>query len=119
MKLGAVASLLLQSTLIVNLLILAESLSGSMGFFDSGDPKIMASDVSRALIVYFIGGLLSLAGLGLNAWTLRRCRPAWFVRWSRFFATLMLLYLPIGTILGIWHLRYIKERNAQLHRKDA
>ena len=119
MKLVAFASLLLQSTFIVNLFVLAESLPGVMGTFDSGDPKIVASEISRALIVYFIGGLLPLAELGLNAWTLRRYHTAFFVRWSRFFATLMLLYLPIGTILGIWHLRYIKKRNVQLYPKDA
>lgn len=73
-----------------------------------GDPKIMAGMISQALMIVILSAVIGLIGVVLAWYVLRdkQNRPAWFVSVSRSFAFAWLVFIPIGTIVGILIFRW-------------
>ncbi len=79
-----------------------ESLYGPM------DPRMMAGGLSEILVGLAVGVMIGLAGVVL-AWRVLRDaehRPKWFVGASAFFAWAWMVFIPIGTVVGILMLRW-------------
>lgn len=108
MKLLAILSILLQLYLVKTLTEVAMASVAIPDHFSTGDPRILASHISGALISYILTGVIPLIGLLLNMWVLRTYQPNWLLTWSIGCARLMWLYFPLGTTLGFLHVRHIQ-----------
>ena len=84
----------------------------------TGDPKILAGVISQALMLWVLGAIVGLFGAALGWYVLRdkESRPEWFVSASRSFAFAWMLFIPIGTVVGFFMLRW---RDVSRQAKDV
>ena len=76
--------------------------------YDAGDPKLMAGAISMIFTDLLIGAVIGLAGV-LMAWLVlrnRENRPSWFLPVSTFFAWMWMIFIPIGTVIGVLMLKW-------------
>lgn len=77
-----------------------------------GDPKAMAGAVSQNIINLGFGTLIGLAGVFI-AWRVLRNRddrPGWFLPVSTFFAWAWMVFVPVGTVIGVLMLRWRRSK---------
>ncbi len=76
--------------------------------YGSGDPKMMAGAISSAVMDFLIGAVIGLVGVFLARLVLRDKKecPTWFLPVSTFFAWAWIIFVPIGTVIGILMLRW-------------
>jgi len=79
-------------------------------FASGGDPKMLAGAISQALMLLIIGAVVGLVGVALAWYVLRnkKSRPNWFVSASWSFALAWIVFVPIGTVVGFFMLRWRK-----------
>ncbi len=79
-------------------------------FAGGGDPKMLAGAISQGLMIIIIGAVVGLLGVAISWYVLRdkESRPEWFVSASRSFAFAWMVFIPIGTIVGFFMLRWRK-----------
>ena len=76
--------------------------------WSSGDPKMMAGAISAILMYLIIGAVIGFVGVFL-AWLVlrdKKSRPSWFLPVSTFFAWTWMVFIPIGTVIGVFMLRW-------------
>ncbi len=75
-----------------------------------GDPKMLDGAISQSLMTIVIGAVVGLVGAALAWYILRdkKSRPDWFVSASRTFAFAWMMFIPIGTTVGFFMLRWRK-----------
>ena len=76
--------------------------------WSSGDPKMMAGAISSILMYLIIGAVIGFVGVFL-AWLVlrdKKSRPSWFLPVSTFFAWTWMVFVPIGTVIGVFMLRW-------------
>ena len=76
--------------------------------YDSGDPKLVSGAVSVIIMDLLIGVVAGFGGV-LLAWLVLRQksdRPSWFLPVSTFFAWAWIVFVPIGTVIGFFMLRW-------------
>ena len=113
----AVASSVLQ---LIYVLALLQAITSIIKYFQvqslygAGDPKLMAGAISTATIDFLLGALIGLIGVFLAWWVLRdkKQRPSWFLPISTFLAWTWMVFIPIGTIVGVMMLRWRKPESA-------
>ena len=78
--------------------------------WESGDPKLMAGVISQLIIELFVGAAIGLVGVFL-AWSVLRSKvtcPPWFLPVSTLFAWAWVVFIPIGTLIGVLMLRWCR-----------
>jgi hypothetical protein len=78
--------------------------------WSSGDPKMMAGAISSILMYLIIGAVIGFVGVFL-AWLVlrdKKGRPSWFLPVSTFFAWAWMVFIPIGTVIGVFMLRWCR-----------
>ncbi|MEM6817415.1 MAG: hypothetical protein AAF578_01380 [Pseudomonadota bacterium] len=76
--------------------------------YGAGDPKLLAGAISMIIIDLMIGTVIGVVGVFL-AWLVLRNkndRPSWFLPVSTFFAWTWMVFIPIGTVIGVLMLRW-------------
>ncbi len=76
----------------------------------AGDPKMIAGAISSIAVFFLIGVAIGLVGV-LLAWLVlrnKKNRPSWFLPVSTFFAWAWMVFVPIGTVVGVLILRWKK-----------
>ena len=71
--------------------------------YGAGDPKLLAGGISSALVSSIVGCLISIPGYVITLYVLIKTsyRAKWFFIFNVSAAIFWLLFVPIGTILGI------------------
>ena len=71
--------------------------------YGAGDPKLMAGGISSALVSLILGSLVSLPGYIVTLYVVVKTsyREKWFIIFNILAAIFWLLFVPIGTVLGI------------------
>jgi hypothetical protein len=84
--------------------------------YESGDPRLLAGALSKVLMDLFAGLLFGLLGTGPTLFVLknRNERPEWFVDFSKYFAWALVVFIPIGTILGVLIFRFLRPVNVDI-----
>ena len=83
--------------------------------YDFGDPKMMAGAISTIIMDLLVGAVIGFVGVFL-AWLVLRNkkeRPSWFLLVSTFFAWTWMIFVPIGTVIGIFMLRWRRPEAAE------
>jgi hypothetical protein len=76
----------------------------------TGDPKLLAGHISSGIVLSIIQIIPALIGLLLSVWLVKRHNKfKLFINCSRYFAYLWLLFIPIGTFLGVNQLKRLKN----------
>ena len=85
----------------------------------SGDPKLMAGEISAALVPAILLALLSAFGLIISMAVVSTTsyRKRWFYRLSMGFAAASLLFFPVGTVLGALALYLFFVRRKQFTKQ--
>ena len=81
----------------------------------SGDPKMMAGAISTTIMDLLVGAVIGFVGVFL-AWLVlrnKKDRPSWFLPVSTFFAWTWIIFVPIGTVIGIFMLRWRRPELAE------
>ena len=109
----AVIGTLLQMVYVFNLVDCVVSLARAPQLVEryaGEDPAMLSGLVSKALLGLAIGAAIGLVGVAIARPILRNLndRPAWFVTVNRFFAWTWMVFVPIGTVIGIRILGWCK-----------
>ena len=88
--------------------------------YGSGDPKMMAGAISSIIMDLLVGAVIGLVGV-FFAWLVLRNKtecPSWFLPVSTFFAWTWMVFILVGTVIGVLMLRWrrpqpIEESAAQ------
>ena len=116
-SLVAAASTVLQLAYVLTLPEVATSVIKLIqveSLYSSGDPKMIAGAISTIIMDLLIGAAIGLVGVCL-AWLVlrnRKERPSWFLPVSTFFAWMWMIFVPIGTVIGIFMLRWRRPEPA-------
>ena len=89
--------------------------------YGAGDPKMMAGAISTIIMELLIGAVIGLVGVFM-AWLVLRNkedRPSWFLPVSTFFAWTWMVFIPIGTVIGVLMLRWRKPENEVVSAAQA
>ena len=78
--------------------------------YESGDPKMLAGAISSVLVTLLIATVVGLLGVLIARPILRQKgdRPQWFLRVSTLLAWAWLVFIPVGTVIGLLMLRWCK-----------
>jgi len=82
---------------------------------NSGDPKMMAGAISTIIMNLLIGAVIGFVGV-LLAWLILRNkkeRPSWFLPVSTFLAWTWMIFVPVGTVIGIFMLRWRRPESVE------
>ncbi|MDN3383704.1 hypothetical protein QL995_13665 [Pseudoalteromonas sp. APC 3358] len=110
-------SLILQAFLLLALTSFFSGFYNAYTVFAGGDPKLMAGHISSAIVVSLIQIIPALIGLFINTYVLNSRlnknininSSAMFINISKFYAYLWILFIPLGTFLGIKQLIRLKN----------
>ena len=76
----------------------------------TNDPKLVAGQISLGIVVSIIQIIPALVGFFLSIWLINnKSHSKLFIYCSKYFAYLWLLFIPIGTFLGIKQLKRLKK----------
>ena len=120
----AVASTAIQLIYVLSLLgaiLSAVKLFQSESVISAGDPKLMAGAISTIILDFLIGAVIGFVGV-LMAWLVLRekeDRPSWFLPVSTYFAWAWIVFIPIGTVIGILMLRWGRTERTTDTAKDV
>ena len=86
---------------------------GPTGLFWAGDPRIAAGALSQTIIALVLAACVGLIGFALAGYSLRvrRFRPQWFLVTNRVFALAWIVFIPIGTIIGLVLFKWSRNQN--------
>jgi len=114
-------SLILQAFLLLALTSFFSGFYNAYTVFAGGDPKLVAGHLSSAIVVSLIQIIPALIGLFINMYVLNSRlninininininSSAMFINISKFYAYLWILFIPLGTFLGIKQLIRLKN----------
>ncbi|MGO3421303.1 MAG: hypothetical protein ACTIMZ_02420 [Pseudoalteromonas distincta] len=112
-------SLILQAFLLLALTSFFSGFYNAYTVFAGGDPKLIAGHISSAIVVSLIQIIPALIGLFINTYVLNSRlnkninininSSAMFINISKFYAYLWILFIPLGTFLGIKQLIRLKN----------
>ena len=106
-------SLILQAFLLLALTSFFSGFYNAYTVFAGGDPKLIAGHISSAIVVSLIQIIPALIGLFINTYVLNSRlninSSAMFINISKFYAYLWILFIPLGTFLGIKQLIRLKS----------
>ena len=95
------------------LLSLFNFFSGSYSAFlelSTNDPKLVAGHISSGVVLSLIQIIPALIGLIISVWLLNKNHSSkLFIIYCKYFAYLWLLFIPIGTFLGVKQLKRLKN----------
>ena len=76
-----------------------------------GDPKLMAGVLSLSIVKSLIAIVPSIFGLLLSLYITRSISllPSWFKNYTRLMSYLWVLFVPIGTFIGLLQLRRLRN----------
>ena len=83
----------------------------TVSVLETGDPKLMAGILSQGIITSLIKVIPGLIGL-IISWRIlikNNNIPNWFKNYSKVLSYLWLLFIPIGTVLGVIQLKNLKN----------
>ena len=89
--------------------------------YESSDPKMMAGAISMVIMDLLIGAVIGLFGVFL-AWVVLRNKkeqPSWFIPVITFLAWMWIIFIPIGTVIGILMLRGRKPESSKENHVQA
>lgn len=118
-SLAPIASTLLQSVYVYGLLELVVTIlrfEHIQALYSAGDPKLMAGFISSTILELGITVLIGLVGVGLAWASIRKfdeC-PPWFLSITKFFGWAWIIFIPVGTVIGVWMLRWQKDSQPQM-----
>ncbi|MDP5460486.1 hypothetical protein [Alishewanella sp. SMS8] len=77
----------------------------------TADPKLVAGALSASIVKSLIAVVPSILGLLLSLNLLRSIEalPNWFKRYTRLMSYLWLLFIPIGTVIGVIQLKRLRH----------
>ncbi len=80
--------------------------------YGTGDPETMSAGISEALVTTEIGLMLGFVGTVFLYVALlsNEYRGRWFYKFMTIYSYLNLIAIPVGTIVGIFTLKYLKRR---------
>ena len=103
-------SIILQGCLLLSFFSFFSGLYFAFLEISNGDPKLMAGHISLGVVTSIIQIVPALIGLFLNIWLIKRNNNLKiFVRCSKYFAYLWILFIPIGTFFGVKQLKRLKN----------
>ena len=108
-------SQILQAFLLLALTSFFSGFYNAYTVFSGGDPKLIAGHISSAIVVSLIQIIPALIGLFINTYVLNSSlnkninSSAIFLNISKFYAYLWILFIPLGTFLGIKQLIRLKS----------
>jgi hypothetical protein len=112
-------SLILQAFLLLALTSFFSGFYNAYTVFAGGDPKLIAGHISSAIVVSLIQIIPALIGLFINTYVINSRlnkninininSSAMFINISKFYAYLWILFIPLGTFLGIKQLIRLKN----------
>ncbi|MDJ0940837.1 MAG: hypothetical protein QNJ00_13835 [Woeseiaceae bacterium] len=108
-----IVSTLFQSLYLLALLEFAYVLATRLpALYEAGDPRFHAGTIAGLLVNLVLYAAIGLIGALLAYISLRQLpeSPDWFRKTSRFFAWAWMPFVPLGTIVGIYMLRWLKVR---------
>jgi len=110
-KLIIILSTLLQLFYVWALLVLIISAINTISLLETGDPRLIAGTLSQGIVTALIKVIPGLIGL-IISWRIlikKTNIPSWFKSYSKILSYLWLLFIPIGTVLGIIQLKNLKN----------
>ena len=108
-----IVSTLFQSLYLLALLELAFTLATrGPALYETGDPRMFAASISSLLTNLVLNAAIGLVGALLAYISLRQfpATPGWFLKTSTFFAWAWMPLFPLGTIVGVFMLRWLRLR---------
>jgi len=105
-----VLSIVLQGFLLLSFFSFFSGLYSAALEISTGDPKVMAGHISLGIVTSIIQIIPALIGLFLNIWLIRRNSDfKLFNNFSKSFAYIWILFIPIGTFFGVKQLKRLKN----------
>ena len=99
----------MQLFLLLALFSLVNGITGAINSFALGDPKLIAGLLSNGVLTSLIQVIPALIGVSISIKLLNKGNElsVGFLRFSKVYSYLWILFIPVGTILGIKQLRLI------------
>ncbi len=87
----------------------------AIAIYGTGDAEAVSAGVSEALITTEIGLVLGFVGTGFLYVALlsNEYRARWFYKFMTIYSYLNLIAIPVGTVIGILTLKYLKKRKSE------
>tara|TARA_B110000196_G_C20911463_1_gene550750 strand:+ start:57 stop:401 length:345 start_codon:yes stop_codon:yes gene_type:complete len=106
-----ILSTTLQLFYLLALLHLGIGVFNAVEVISTADPKLVAGALSSSIVKSLIAVVPSILGLLLSVNLTRSigAQPSWFKRYTRFMSYLWLLFIPIGTFIGVIQLRRLRH----------
>ena len=78
--------------------------------YESGDPKMLAGALSGVLVTLLVAAIIGVLGVLIARPILRQNNdaPQWFLRVTTVLAWAWLVFIPVGTVIGLLMLRWRK-----------
>ena len=103
-------SIVLQGFILLSLFNFFSGLYSAFLELSTNDPKLIAGHLSTGIVFSLIQITPALIGLIISVWLLNKNHSSkLFVIYCKYFAYLWLLFIPIGTFLGIKQLKRLKN----------
>ena len=114
-------SLVLQSSYIKALGVLGSSLFEAYRLFSTGDPKLVSGSISSGLVTSLLLCIPAIVGLFMSLRLIKSSSdlPSWFLSITKLLSYLWLLFIPLGTVVGILQLRHLKVPLNKSLKSDA
>jgi len=114
-------SIVLQSFYIKAVGVLGSSLFEAYRLFSTGDPKLVAGSISSGLVTSLLLCIPAIVGLFMSLRLIKSSSdlPSWFLSITKLLSYLWLLFIPLGTVVGILQLRHLKVPLNKSLKSDA
>ena len=103
-------SIVLQCFLLLSLFNFISGLYSAFLELSTNDPNLVAGHISAGIVISLIQIIPALIGLIISIWLLNKNHSSkLFILYCKYFAYLWLLFIPIGTFLGVKQLKKLKN----------
>jgi hypothetical protein len=103
-------SIALQCFLLLSLFNFFSGLYSAFLELSTNDPKLVAGHISSGIVISIVQIIPALIGLIISIWLInKKSSSKLFVICCKYFAYLWLLFIPIGTFLGVKQLKRLKN----------